>query len=146
MAALHCNRVYKIGGIKTMTNTTNNTEFNATADLDALFNSARSTQPNLHNDNFTKVIINSLPDNNIYALNAIEQKRISKRGLSMDFIGGLIGLILVFLFMDTGGLMQSILKLVPESITLSPLVFIVGFMGLTFASIGAWWSLENNKI
>ena len=129
-----------------MTNTMNNTEFDAMADLDALFASTRSLQPNLQDDNFTKVVINSLPENNIYAISALEQKRVNQRSLSMDIIGGLVGLILLFLFMDKGGLMNSILKLVPESITLSPLLFVAAFMGLTFASIGAWWSIENNKI
>ena len=116
------------------------------ADLDALFNHARAHEPSLCDDNFTKVVINRLPENNIYAINANEQRRRSKRGLSMDVIGGLVGLILVFLFMDKGGLVQSILKLVPESITLSPLVFMVSFMGLTLTSIGAWWSVESNQI
>lgn len=129
-----------------MTNTINNSEFDTMADLNALFATTRETQPNLHDDNFTKVVINSLPENNIYAISAIEQKRVSKRSLSMDVIGGLVGLILVFMFMDRGGLMNSILKLVPESITLSPLLFVAAFVSLIFASIGAWWSIENNKI
>jgi hypothetical protein len=129
-----------------MTNTINNSEFDAMADLNALFENTRNTQPNLHDDNFTKVIINSLPDNNFYAANAIEQKRVSQRSLSMDTIGGLVGLVLVFMFMDMGGLMNSVLKLVPESITLSPLLIVAGFISFTFVSIGAWWSIENNKI
>lgn len=129
-----------------MTNTINKSEFDAMPDLDALFANTRSLQPNLHDDNFTKVVLNSLPDNNIYAINAIEQKRVSQRSLSVDVIGGLVGLILVFLFMDKGGLMNSILKLLPESITLSPLLFMSAFMSLIFVSIGAWWSIENNKI
>ena len=143
---MHYNKASKIGEINIMTNTINNSEFDAMADLNALLATTRETQPNLHDDNFTKVVINSLPENNIYAISAIEQKRVSKRSLSMDVIGGLVGLILVFMFMDRGGLMNSILKLVPESITLSPLLFVAAFVSLIFASIGAWWSIENNKI
>lgn len=129
-----------------MTKNTQNSEFDAMMDLDSLFAAARETQPGLHDDNFTKVVVNSLPDNNIYASRAIEQKRVNKRGVSMDLMGGLFGLMLLFLFVDVGSLAHSVLKLVPESVTLSPLLLVAAFGALMFTTVGAWWTMENNKI
>ena len=130
----HINSDFQASGLKELT------------DLDSLFSAARESQPELRDDNFTKILVNSLPRLNPYFLNLVERKRVNKRGLSMDLIGGLMGLIFLFLFVDVSGLVQSVLSVIPESVTLSPVLLMSAFGGLMFASVGAWWSLENNKI
>lgn len=116
------------------------------SELDSLFASTRDAQPLLQDDNFTKIVINSLPENNIYAMNAQQQKRVKKRGLSMDLLGGLIGLLVLFVFMDKGALFSSVLNVIPESIAFSPMLIVSSFVCLSVLSVGTWWTIDNNRI
>ncbi len=109
--------------------------------LDALFASARQGQPNLMDDSFTKLLVNSLPKTSLAA-----QKETVKKGLSFDLIGAIIGLLMAYLFIDRTSLVSSFVGLIPESIVISPLLFIsaIGVIGLS--SVVAWWMVEDNSL
>jgi len=109
--------------------------------LDALFASARQAQPNLMDDSFTKLLVNSLPKTSLAA-----QKETVKKGLSFDLIGAIIGLLMAYLFIDRTSLVSSFVGLIPESIVISPLLFIsaIGVIGLS--SVVAWWMVEDNSL
>ncbi len=109
--------------------------------LDALFASARTSQPNLADDNFTKVVLNSLPRN------PFAQERVNlRKSFSFDMIGALLGLLCVYFFVDLASVASALLNVVPESLVISP-VHVVGFAAaFMVTAIGAWWTVENVKL
>lgn len=106
-------------------------------DLDALFSDARRAQPELADENFTKIVANSLP--------AKPARRREKKGLSFDLIGISLGLILAYFYFDVNRLVVNLLNLVPEAITLSPVHAIVAIGSVSVMSIAAWWAVENSR-
>ncbi|MFT6098049.1 MAG: hypothetical protein ACJAYF_000584 [Arenicella sp.] len=109
--------------------------------LDALFASARQAQPNLMDDSFTKLLVNSLPKTNLAV-----QKETVKKGLSFDLIGAIIGLLMAYLFIDRTSLVSSFVGLIPESIVISPLLFMSAIGVIGFSSVVAWWMVEDNSL
>ena len=109
--------------------------------LDALFATARDTQPNLMNDNFTKTLMNSLP-----TIRRVVRKDTSKKGLSFDLLGAMIGLLMAYLFIDKTSLLSSFVGLMPETLVISPVVvlFAIGAVGLS--SLVAWWAVEDSRL
>ena len=96
-------------------------QHSGTDPLNDLFASARQMQPNLMDDNFTKLLMNSLP-----TISLMARKESTKKGLSFDLIGAVIGLLMAYLFIDAGALYNSFINLMPESlvISISPLLLI----------------------
>lgn len=109
--------------------------------LNALFASARQTQPNLMDDNFTKSLMNSLP-----TINLMARKESAKKGLSFDLIGAIVGLLMAYLFIDAGSLYNSFINLMPESLVISPLLLIVSVGAIGLSSSIAWWAVEDNRL
>ncbi|MFQ3244932.1 MAG: hypothetical protein ACI9SP_001570 [Arenicella sp.] len=109
--------------------------------LDALFASARQAQPNLMDDSFTKLLVNSLPKTSLAV-----QKETVKKGLSFDLIGAIIGLLMAYLFIDRTSLVSSFVGLIPESIVISPLLFMSAIGVIGFSSVVAWWMVEDNSL
>ena len=105
-------------------------------DLDSLFASARSDQPDLRDDNFTKIVSNSLPSKPV---------RRRSRGISFDVIGVAIGLYFAYLFFDVNRVISGLVNLIPESITLSPVHALIAVATVSLMSIAAWWTVENNR-
>jgi uncharacterized protein YacL len=131
--------VYKNGEVNIMNNeTTYKSDPNP---LDALFASARQAQPNLMDDSFTKLLVNSLPKTSLAV-----QKETVKKGLSFDLIGAIIGLLMAYLFIDRTSLVSSFVGLIPESIVISPLLFMSAIGVIGFSSVVAWWMVEDNSL
>ncbi len=121
----------------------NNETLNAAENnsLDALFASARQSQPNLVDDNFTKMLINSLPK-----VNLVVRKDTSKKGLSFDLIGAIIGLLMAYLFVDKTSLLSSFVGLIPDSLVISPLVILSVVGAVALSSAIAWWAVEDSRL
>jgi hypothetical protein len=135
--------VYKHGEVNIMNN---DTTYNLTANkadqnpLDALFASARQAQPNLMDDSFTKMLVNSLPKVNFMA-----QKERARKGLSFDLIGAMIGLLMAYLFIDRTSLVSTFVGLIPESLVISPLLVMSSVAAVGFSSVVAWWMVEDDS-
>ena len=114
---------------------------NLEPDLDALFASARSSEPEFLDDNFTKVVLNRLP-----RISSEGRSVKLRKSFSFDVIGALVGLLMAYFFVDQTAIMSSLLALVPESLVISPLHLIVGASAFMFASIAAWWTFENVRL
>ncbi len=100
------------------------------ADLDALFTQTRAQQPSLIDDNFTKIIVNTLP---------VRIKRDKSRSTIFDFIGLLLGLVAAYWFFDLGQFTQSALNWVPESLSLTVANVITALcLVLGFSWLGVW--------
>jgi hypothetical protein len=112
--------------------TLNSSGFNPDMDIDALFASARSDAPVLEDDNFTKIVTNSLPERPL---------RRQARGVS--FV--VLGLFFAFQFFNVGRVVSGLVNLIPESITLSPLHALIGVLSVSIMSFAAWWTVENNR-
>ena len=109
--------------------------------LDALFASARESQPNLMDDSFTKMLINSLP-----SVNLAVRKATAKKGLSFDLIGAIIGLAMAYLFIDKTSLLSSFAGLIPQTLVISPLVIIAAVGAVGLSSVVAWWAVEDSRL
>ncbi len=105
-------------------------------ELDALFSDAREGQPALFDDNFTKVVANSLPTKPI---------RRRKGGISFDLIGAMIGLVLAYFLFDVSRVVSGVLSLVPETLTLSPVHILMALGFVSGMSVFAWWAVENSR-
>lgn len=108
------------------------------SDLDALFAENRDNQPNLVDDNFTKVVINRLP---------LAPKRSTSRPLMFDLVGLIIGVMAAYMFFDVGHFAQNALSIIPESFSLTVAnlaslssVVVIGAIGV---SLLGWWTVEK---
>lgn len=122
----------------------NTEDFNlssAESDLDALFANARSSQPELLDDNFTKVVLNSL-----LPRSSPQHSVKLRKSFSFDLVGALIGLLCAYLFVDQTAVMSSLLALVPESLVISPIHIIGGASAFMLTSVVAWWTYENVRL
>jgi hypothetical protein len=130
---------YKHGEVNIMNNdTTYAADKNP---LDALFARARLAQPNLMDDNFTKLLVNKLP-----IVNLAVRKETAKKGLSFDLIGAVIGLLMAYLFIDKTSLFNSLFGLIPESLVISPLVMVGAVGAVVLSSAVAWWAVEDDAL
>jgi len=116
-----------------------NTDFGGIADLDALFSQAHEQQPELTDENFTKVVINSLPTQ----VSRVGLLRGQARGLSFDLFGLILGVVAVMLFIKPAQLVGSVLNYVPESVVVSPSSVSFVALALIGLSYGAWWAVEK---
>jgi len=105
--------------------------------LDALFAQARATEPVLMDENFTKVVLNSLPTN-------INRRRDHRRYYP-DFIGLMIGIVAVLMLIEPESLMAKVAALVPSSIVISAPNLIGLTLSLSALALVAWWSVERNN-
>lgn len=120
----------------------NDTTYTANLDpLDALFASARLAQTNLTNDNFTKMLFNSLP-----TLKSAVSKNSAKKGLSFDLVGAVLGLLMAYLFIDKSSLLTSFVGLIPESLVISPLLITGIVSAVVLSSVLAWWAVEDDSL
>lgn len=103
--------------------------------LDQLFAHAAASEANLTDDNFTKIVLNSLPT---------KVRRTDYRRYFADFVGLTIGLIVAVLVVEPVQLVNEILALIPQSIVISPLNVLTLTAGLSATAVAAWWSVEKN--
>lgn len=106
-------------------------------ELDALFSKARESQPVLADENFSKVLANSLPSKPVPRRN---------RAISFDVIGALVGLFLTYLLFDLSQVVRDVLNFIPETLTLSPMHLLVALALISGMSVLAWWTVENSRI
>lgn len=104
--------------------------------LDQLFARAAASEPVLRDDNFTKVVLNSLP---------AKPKRRNHKRYFPDLLGLMIGLLVASLVIEPAQLMQKIMAYVPEVIVISPANVLSLAMGLSALAIVAWWTVERNN-
>ncbi len=109
--------------------------------LASLFAAARDSQPNLMDDNFTKVLMNSLP-----SINLVATKASAKKGLSFDLIGAIMGIVLAYFFITRDSGVESLSFAMPESIVLSPLLAIAAVGAVAISGVVAWWAVEDNSL
>lgn len=109
--------------------------------LASLFAAARDSQPNLMDDNFTKVLMNSLP-----SINLVATKANAKKGLSFDLIGALLGIALAYFFITRNSSVESFSSAIPDSIVLSPLLMIAAIGAVAVSGVVAWWAVEDNRL
>lgn len=115
--------------------------------LETLFDQARSYQPELRDDNFTKVVMNTIgADAFVYDNIAKAEKWFSKRALSVDGIALVFGATATYLFADLSQILASFINMIPETVTIDPLSIAAYAGGITLAGITAWWALENSNI
>lgn len=120
----------------------NDTTYTANQDpLEALFASARLAQTNLINDNFTKMLFNSLP-----TVNLAVPKNSAKKSLSFDLVGAVLGLLMAYLFIDKSSLLTSFVNLIPDSLVISPLLITGIVSTVVLSSVLAWWAVEDNSL
>jgi len=119
-------------------NTPHTDEFDPLANL---FAAARDNQPNLMDDNFTKVLMNSLP-----SINLVATKANAKKGLSFDLIGAMLGIVVAYFFITGGAGLDSLSFSMPDSIVLSPLLAIAAVGAVAISSVVAWWAVEDNSL
>ena len=107
--------------------------------LDALFQRARAAEPDLTDDNFTKLVMNSLPKTEM----KVSRLRQNKRRYLPDLIGIAFGLIAVYLFVDPVALASTVLSFWPN-VTISPMNMVTAVAALCTAAGSAWWSIERS--
>jgi len=111
-------------------------EVELTSELDALFTNTRQDEPVLFDDNFTKIVANSLPSGPITRRNP---------GLSFELIGGIVGLIFTYFLFDLNSVVVGLLNVIPETVTLSPMHALLALGMVSAMSLFAWWAVENNR-
>lgn len=108
------------------------------ADVDKLFSQSRSNEPIIADDNFTKIVVNSLP---------ARVKRSQSRSYLFDILGLILGVFAAYLFFDLGQFTQSALAIIPESLSLtlaSAVANLVILFGAAIAiSVVGWWAAEK---
>jgi len=112
--------------------------------LDDLFASARSSEPNLVDENFTKIVMNSLP-RKPFAQDT-QMKGSLRKSFSFDLIGAALGMGSVYFLLDLSSIVSSVVNFIPETIVVSPLHVVGLAAGAIAATVVAWWSVENVKI
>ncbi|RBP50870.1 hypothetical protein [Arenicella xantha] len=104
--------------------------------LDALFSDARESAPNFASDNFTKMVLNSIPE---------EPVRRKASGVSFELIGVLVGLVIAYFMIDFNSLIRGFIAMMPHSITLSPMHMLIALGGISAMSVAAWWVVERSR-
>jgi len=107
-------------------------------ELDALFSNARENAVELElvDDNFTKLVVNSLP---------AKPARRDRKSLPFDLLGMILGLVMAYLYFDVSLLLSDIINLVPETIVLSPMHALAAFASVSVMSLFAWWVVEKGR-
>ena len=119
-------------------------------DLDALFQSARVNEPALVDDNFTKAVLNQIPDKPLY-LRTVAVSESRKRSLSHDFMGFFLGMLAAFLFIDPARfdlstIIARVNALLPNSITISLVhIIYIGVVVMSATAIAWWWVERRGK-
>lgn len=107
--------------------------------LDQLFGAARTRAPELYDDNFTKMVINSLPTEP--QRNLLSQ-RANRSGISFDLLGLFIGVLCAYMFVEMRTVLEFVLSFVPESLVISPMLVGAGLVTTILLSVTAWWTVE----
>lgn len=111
-------------------------------ELDRLFKTTRESEPALSDDNFTKMVLNSLPADSQRGLLA---RNTSRSGISFDLLGLFVGVLCAYMFVEMRTVLEFVLSFVPESLVISPLV-LAAALGSTIAlSLTAWWTVEHGN-
>ena len=103
-------------------------------ELDALFDQARSVEPEILDSNFTKVVLNSLPARPV---------RSKKRSLVFDLVGLSLGLVVSYMFFDGFQVLDSALSLVPESLPVTVANIGSFFLAVIGITVVGWWAGER---
>ncbi|MFT5135563.1 MAG: hypothetical protein ACI9XU_000673 [Arenicella sp.] len=124
------------------TNTFNNPIMNSSGSdslLDQLFVSARSDSAHdlgLDDDNFTKLVINSLP---------AKPSRTRAKRYYPDLIGLMLGLVATLLVINPTQIINSALSLLPSTISISLTSMLTASLAFSCLAYIAWWSVERSR-
>ncbi len=117
-----------------------NTEIDKTSDLtlDGLFALARDDQEEYQDNNFTKVVLNSLPR---------KSHRVGNKWHYPNIISLVVGLIVAYFVVEPTQLLNKAIALLPSNISIS--ITLMNMMILFVVSSGlaltAWWSVESKS-
>ncbi|MFT4630489.1 MAG: hypothetical protein ACI9WC_001925 [Arenicella sp.] len=124
------------------TNAFNNPIMNSSGSdslLDQLFASARSDSAydlGLDDDNFTKLVINSLP---------AKPSRARAKRYYPDLIGLMLGLMATLLVVNPTQIINSALSLLPSTISISLTSMLMASLAFSCLAYIAWWSVERSR-
>ncbi|MFT7525017.1 MAG: hypothetical protein ACI9LY_000149 [Arenicella sp.] len=124
------------------TNTLNNATMSRSGSdslLDQLFASARSDSTHdlgLDDDNFTKLVINSLP---------AKPSRTRAKRYYPDLIGLVLGLVATLLVINPTQIINSALSLLPSNISISLTSMLMASLAFSCLAYIAWWSVERSQ-
>lgn len=104
--------------------------------LEALFARAAAVQPELVDDNFTKVVLNSLP--------RISRTAKPARQLLTDLIGFVIGLVCMFVVVNPAQLVNKISASLPTSVIISSTNILLLAAVMSGVAMFAWWAVERD--
>ncbi len=103
-------------------------------DLDTLFSQARASEPNLLDENFTKVVVNGLPN---------KLKRNNANSILFDMIGLMLGVIAAYWFFDFSQLTGFALSFIPESLSITVSHVVSVFVSTLAIAFAGWWTAEK---
>ena len=112
-----------------------NSQIDSTA-LDALFAQGRSEQTELCDDNFTKTVINRLPE---------KLNRAASSRSYFDVFGLLVGLLITFLVVEPAQITASVFALMPNNISISLTSMLLVSAVFSSLALAAWWGVERDS-
>lgn len=108
--------------------------------LGPLFSVAQDSQPEFVDQNFTKMVMNSLPSN---PRRGVFAKNTNRSGVSFDLLGLFIGVVCAYMFVEMRTVLEFVLRFIPESLVISPLAMMACLACMVVLSLLAWWSVEH---
>ncbi len=107
---------------------------NTSNNIDALFLEARGSEPELCDENFTKVVVNRLP---------ARPERMVQRAWVPDMVGIVVAIVAIFFLIEPAQLIENLQAQIPQSIviSLSNVLMVSGI--LVLAAMSAWWIVER---
>ncbi len=114
------------------------------ADIDALFASARESQPALQASEFTANVMAEIDrlSTPLASYVNLEQSK-TARSLPVDIITGGLGVAAVAWFFDANEAITALVSIIPESIVISPISVAMALAGLSALSLASWWAVEQ---
>lgn len=116
--------------------TIDNNQLDNFDDLDALFAQVREEEPELDGDNFSKIVVNQLPN---------KVRRNSPRRVLSDFFGLTLGALLAYSLVDFSALYQRVEPLLPTSGSISLMSVLVLAASFSLVAATSWWIVERNN-
>ena len=119
---------------------------NSSADLNALFNKARASQPPLDDRAFTGRVMASLSRTKSKSLAALPINQAGRSFNWMDALGLGLGLIACFSFVEPVQLIAWVGNtVVPNKLVLSPLSLLLAGLTMGTLAFSGWWALEGER-
>ena len=104
--------------------------------LDTLFAEGRSRQPDLSDNNFTKMVINRLP---------LNPSRVASTRNYVDLIGLFVGLLITYLVVEPSQITASVFALLPDNVSISLSSMLLVSAAFCSLALAAWWGVERES-